>query len=438
MDLLQFIKQSASIPYIYSYPTTRAYESNTNFDISKVKFSENINLYFHIPFCNQKCSFCGYLTTVGNKQNDYESYVEALIQEIASATHVHGRRINTINFGGGTPMLLSENQIIKIMKQIEKSFPNFLNTATEISIEATPESINSNKIELLSQLGFNRISIGVQSLNDNELKGVRRCHISKQTQTAINQIKNSNIKNLCCDLMYGLPGQNLTSWQQTIKDLISYRPETIELYRTVAIPGTSFISSKQEQMSLIEKHRAYELARNQLLNSGYVQDSHLRFILPNKGFYQQQVNVFKGESLCGFGVGARSYTNNFHYRNSYSSSKHQLAIRRYIDLRPGPGSKIESAVFLNHEERLRRFIIYNLESLDLKKIQNEFSCDLAETHKNIWEILRSLGFISIEKNFIRLKPKAAYYRDTLAYYFFSRSSKIKEAKYYKGLNGIGL
>ena len=438
MDLLQFITKATSIPFIYTYPTTRAYEVVRNFDISQIQYSEHINLYFHIPFCGQKCSFCGYLTTVLNKEEEYETYVDALIQEIKNATHLHGRHISTINFGGGTPMMLSEQQLIKIMEQINISFPNFLSTATEISIEATPESICAEKTAILKSLGFNRISIGIQTLNAAEIKNIKRHNFSEQTQNAIEIVKSSGIKNLCCDLMYGLPGQDLESWEQTVLGLLEYRPQTIELYRTVHIPGTGFSKKTSYQLSNEEKYEAYEFAREKLVLSGYEQDSHLRFILPGEGFYQQQVNVFKGESLCGFGVGARTYANNVHYRNSYDSSKHRSAIQRYIALQKDSKSTIESAIFLNQEERLVRYIIYNLESLDIKMIKQIFDIDITMEYKQIWKTLETLSLITISNESINLKYQAAYYRDAIAYSFFSETVKNKEALYYNGLNGIGI
>ncbi len=437
MDLLQLITKQTSIPYIYSYPTTRGYKSVTNFDISQVQFSENINLYFHIPFCGQKCSFCGYLTTVLTKEAEYETYVEALIQEIKNATHLHEKRISTINFGGGTPMMLSELQLIKIMEQIKVSFPNFLNTATEISIEATPESITKEKTAVLRDLGFNRISIGIQTLNTNEIKSINRHNFSEQTQKAIEIIQTSGIGNLCCDLMYGLPGQDLESWEKTVLGLLEYRPHTIELYRTVSIPKTGFSQRTSYKLSDEKKYEAYDYAREQLLASGYIQDSHLRFILPDKGFYRQQVNVFKGESLCGFGVGARSYADNVHYRNCYGISQHRQAIQRYINAQKDHKSVVESAIFLNQEEKLIRYIIYNLESLDIKKIKQIFNLDITKKYKEIWDTLETLSLVSITHEKISLRYQAAYYRDTIAYCFFSEAIQNKEAYYYNGLNGVG-
>ncbi len=437
MDLLQLITKHTSIPYIYSYPTTRGYESITNFDISQVQFSDNINLYFHIPFCGQKCSFCGYLTTVLTKEAEYETYVEALIKEIKNATHLHEKRISTINFGGGTPMMLSEFQLIKIMEQIKVSFPNFLNTAKEISIEATPESITEEKTALLKDLGFNRISMGVQTLNAAEIKSIKRHNFSQSTRQAIEIVQASGINNLCCDLMYGLPGQDLESWEQTVLGLLEYRPQTIELYRTVSIPKTGFSKEVSFQLLNEEKYEAYEYAREKLLSSGYLQDSHLRFILPDKGFYQQQVNVFKGESLCGFGVGARTYADNVHYRNCYDSSKHRLAIQRYINAQKDHKSVVESAIFLNQEEKLIRYIIYNLESLDIKKIKQIFNVDITKKYKEIWDTLETLSLITVTEKDISLKYQAAYYRDAIAYSFFSETVKNKEESYYNGLNGIG-
>lgn len=433
MDLLKLIANRIVVPYVYSYPTTRAYEPVEDFDNSKVIFAKDINLYIHIPFCNQKCSFCGYLTIVSKKMDDYEEYVEALVKEISYFRYSKDSTVKSINFGGGTPMLLSIHQMERIIKQIKISFPYAFKTATEISIEATPDSICSEKVTYLQEDGFNRISIGVQTLNNSELIATKRKNLSQSTHQAIETIKKSGIKNLCCDLMYGLPNQTKASWEKTLTELIDYRPETIELYRTVVIPGTGLAGSNSNALSDESKYQIYEEAREKLFLAGYMQDSHLRFVLPQQGFYEQQVNVFKGQSLLGFGVGARSYAKNIHYRNSYGFKDSKLAIKRYIKNQNDNVSSVESAIFISNDEEMRRHIIYNLEALDIRYIQQKYNYNLLEKNEEFWKILEGNNFIKFQNNFISLKEKASYFRDLLAYYFFSESIKNLESTYYQRL-----
>lgn len=431
MDLSKLITNKIPFPYVYSYPTTRAYQPLSGFVLSNATFAPKVNLYIHIPFCSQKCSFCGYLTTVDAKASSRDEYVKALIREIKRFSYYRPLEISSLNFGGGTPMLLSEEQVAAILAQLQETFPSLGETATEISMEATPESVTDAKIANLKQLGFNRISIGVQTFDESEIRLSKRHNLSAATKRAIEIIRGNGIANLCCDLMYGLQGQTLSSWRGTVQAMLEHRPETIELYRTVVIPDSGLFRIKDAAiMSPEEKYLAYEYARAELLAAGYVQDSHLRFVLPGQGFYRQQANVFKGESLIGFGVGARTYGENAHYRNSYGQNGRQ-AISRYIEAQSKSESAIETAVYLSGEEKLRRHIIYNLESLDRKRIQELFSYDIYREHETLWNELHKLGLVRIQEATITLTDKAAYFRDTIASYFFSKRNHELESAYYR-------
>lgn len=434
MNLKKHITEKTSFPYVYSYPTTRTYMPVSPDNLSTAIFSARVNLYIHIPFCEQKCSFCGFLTTVDSRTDSRDEYVAAVCQEIERFAYHDHLEISSVNFGGGTPMLLSEEQVSKIMRQLNKSFPGLRKTAAEISIEATPESVTDSKIKNLKKLGFNRVSIGVQSFDASEILLAKRHNLPTATRNAIEIIRRHGISNLCCDLMYGLQGQTIASWQQTVNCLLEYMPETIELYRTVLIPDTGLFRIRDAAiMSPDEKYQAYEYARNKLLAAGYIQDSHVRFVLPQRGFYQQQANVFKGESLIGFGVAARTYAENMHYRNSYGSNG-RAAIARYIAAQAAGESAIESAIILSEEEKLRRHIIYNLESLDVAQIESQYGCDIDKKFEAAWQLLKGQGLIRRMNEKIELTDKATYFRDTIAAYFFSADIASLENNYYKNIN----
>lgn len=430
MDLLQQIQNNSSAPYVYAYPPSRCYESLGNFYWQAIDFSDDINLYVHIPFCAQKCSFCGYLTTVSEKMAEHTQYVDALIKEISAWPVRSGMVVRSINFGGGTPLLLETKLIEQILARIERSFPGSLNSATEISIEGTPDSVDAKKLEHLVALGFNRLSLGIQTLSDSELIGTKRGNLSDSSLKAIAVAKQAGIANLCCDLMYGLPEQTLESWEETVRRLIELRPETIELYRTVVIPGTGlFRIVNNARLSPAEQRQAYESARAALLKVGYVPDSHLRFIIPEKGFYRQQSNVFAGQSLIGFGAGARSYAKNIHYRNCYGPTDRE-AIKRYIAKQSESLAVIEEGIFLGTNEQLRRHIIYNLECLDLLDIKNVYGIDINQHYSAEWNALEKAGLIVRRKQTICLTEKAVYDRDLIAAYFFSKKATALEQSYY--------
>ncbi len=425
--LSKMIQENFPAPYVYSYPTTRRYRPVPNFSLDRAYFTEDINVYIHIPFCNQKCSFCGYLTVIERNKSERDVYVNALVQEIeAFAPYAINKIVRSVNFGGGTPSLLSSQQVERIFNALSKTFPNFLTTATEISMEATPESVEYEKLHHLQQLGFNRISVGIQTLDNTEIANVKRHNLSGTSFAAMEIVRKAGISNLCVDMMYGLPSQTLRTWESGIVEVMSYLPETIELYKTVVIPGTGI--AKTQSVPWTESRgyliwSQYDVASHMLSSSGYRQDSQVRFTIPRKGFYRQQSNVFRGQSLIGFGVGARSYADNVHFRNIYSTQHSKTALRRYISsIREGI-CIVESAVFLSREEKARRYAIYNLECLDCDRIERTYGIDLVPQ-------LAGCSFFKRDGNTFSLFKESWYDRDVIAYSLFSKKSLEPEKSYY--------
>lgn len=433
MDIKTLITNKFPVQYVYSYPTTRSYQINQEFQLRDAVFTQNINVYIHIPFCNQKCIFCGYLTVIEQHEENREAYVDALVQEILTfKPYANGKVVTTVNFGGGTPSLLSLGQIDKIMNALQATFPGFKETTTELSMEATPESVNDSLLQHLRNHGFNRISIGIQTLDDGEIVQVKRHNLSSDSVRAMELVRKAGIDNLCVDLMYGLPGQTTDSWQETVKQVTSFLPETIELYRTVVIPRTRLARSvnPSQSMQWQQKYEWYNHAREVVKSLGYVYDSHVRFVIPNKGFYHQQHNVFQGQSLVGFGVGARSYAENAHYRNTYSGAQSKTAIKKYIEACTQGRSVIESVKVLSREEQARRYIIYNLECLDGTYLLETFSFNFFKVYKSLIAQLCALGVAIVINNYFLITRKGAYHRDLIAYLLFSKESMDLEKAYY--------
>lgn len=433
MNIKKLIELYFPPQYVYSYPTTRLYKPVNYFSYDEVDFGNEINIYIHIPFCDQKCSFCGYLTTIETQDHERELYVNAIVKEILLfAPYVQNKNVRSINFGGGTPMLLSELQIQKIIDALHTTFSDFLKTTTEISIEATPESITDAKVSFLALLGFNRISIGIQTLDSLEIKHTKRHNFSEQSIKAIEIVKNSKIQNLCVDVMYGLPLQTKQSWIATLNGVLIYRPETVELYRMVVVPKTGV--SKYIDPSMVpawrQKYELYEIAKQLLIAAGYVQESHVRFVIPGKGFYVQQVNVFKGESLIGFGVGARTYSQYIYYRNIYSNAHSKNAVRRYINALDSNDRIVESSIHLSADELERRYIIYNLDKLDINLISEKYHFNFSERYLKLLEIFMDTGLYTKAGDSFELTETGMYHRDLIAYSFFSKQNMELEKQYY--------
>lgn len=435
--LREKVRNHETAPYVYLYPTPRMLEEKTGMWIFEPEFTDDLNIYIHIPFCRQKCTWCGYLT-VTEKASDasadlQEKYVDCIVKEIQlNRDQIAKSNITSINFGGGTPSLLTPFQFARIMMTLVLANPNALD-AEEISIEATPESIESGKIAKFQQFGLNRVSVGVESFIDSEMHLSSRHNTSEHSVNTLETLKELKIPNVCVDLMYGLPGQTFESWKQSVRKLIAIRPQTVELYATSSVSGTSFSRTKPVTMSQREKLDCYHEARNEFLKAGYQQDSHIRFVLPGSaGGYIQQANVFKGQSLLGFGVGARSYAKNLHYRNTYEASNPRKALDLYIKTVQNRLLPVKAVSLISNEDKMRQFVIYNLDSLNKTRFKKEFGVNVLKFFWGQFNELFQLELATDNGEVISLTPKGLGFRDVIAREFFSWEAKKKEAMYREG------
>jgi len=429
--LAQQILDMDGVPYVYTYPPTRMYQSNAGFDLADPEFTAQVNLYVHFPFCRQKCSFCGYLTVTNAAEDTQDIYVDCVIREIELyRRRLEGHCVQSVNFGGGTPSLLTTVQFQLLLDVLISVCPDLLDTSREISVEATPESIASGKIQRWLELGLNRVSVGIQSFDEHEIKQAKRNNFPQVSMKTLEILRQIGVPNISCDLMYGLEGQTPQSWETSVKCLIEFRPETIELYSTTAIPGTVFARRQAHLMTSAEKRQAFAFAQKSLLDVGYVQDAHLRFVIPPLGAYHQQANVFAGQSLIGFGVGARSYAQNMHYRNVYSASDGRRATQDYMETLLGGRFAVRDVATLSADEQMRRYVIYRLEHLCLDEFSRLFGIALETVFSEEIAELFCQGLIHLDDRVFRLTTCGLEYRDLIAHRFFSKEVRLKEAAHW--------
>ncbi len=187
-------------------------------------------IYVHVPFCHAKCAYCDFYSLA--RMDLADSYVRSVLKEYSSRKNELGdHRVNTIYFGGGTPSALSDNQL----RTIIDSLPS---TASELTIEVNPEDVSASRAENWLKMGFNRVSMGVQSLVDSELQAVRRRHSSEEALEAIRNLRSAGFCNISCDLIYGLPGQTLESFETSLNLLLSENIEHLSAYILSYEPGT--------------------------------------------------------------------------------------------------------------------------------------------------------------------------------------------------------
>ncbi len=251
-----------------------------------------MHLYIHVPFCRRKCHYCAFSSQAHTSELE-KSYLEALdIEAGIRAKQIRGKRISSIYLGGGTPTLLTLSSLARIIDIAASSFS--MDSGIEFTIEANPETIPDKNFPAdLKKLGINRLSLGVQSLDDGILTRLGRSHTPSQALRAADIVLEAGIDNLSIDLIWGLPGQTLKRWLQDLKTVISHGPQHVSCYGLTLEPGTFFARLVEEKE--IELPDENLQARMYLCGSEY---------LESKGILQYEVSNFaKKDYLCSHNIG---------------------------------------------------------------------------------------------------------------------------------------
>ena len=203
-----------------------------------------LGIYVHVPFCRSKCQYCDFYSVTDKQDSLLDGYLEAICCHIREAGALApGYLVDTVYFGGGTPTYFGAEGMTAILETIRKSFrvsPN-----AEITFEANPDSVSDRLLKRLRSEGFNRVSLGVQCDDDAILKKIGRPHSYKQAVHAVQRIRKAGFRNLSLDLMYGLPGQSLDSWEATLKNVLKLQPEHISCYGLKVEEGTPLYEYQQ-------------------------------------------------------------------------------------------------------------------------------------------------------------------------------------------------
>lgn len=229
---------------------------------------KDIGIYIHVPFCKRKCYYCDFVSYC-DKEKLIKPYVEALLKEIESVD-LSKYNIKTVYIGGGTPSILSGEDIKKILGSLDKGFDKDV----EITIEVNPGAVSKEKLEYYKRTRINRISIGLQSANDKLLKEIGRIHSFKEFLDTYNYAKNVGFKNINVDLMLGLPNQTLEDIEETLKIVISLEPKHISLYSLILEEGTKLEARvRSGKLKMIDEdleRKMYHKTKKILQENGYM------------------------------------------------------------------------------------------------------------------------------------------------------------------------
>lgn len=278
-----------------------------------------IGLYVHIPFCHSKCYYCDFLSFPNKGEED--TYVKALIKEIEHYGHkVRGvHTISSLFIGGGTPTVLSPFLLDEVCKAIRLNFD--IEEDAEWTVEANPGTILKEHVESFKRNGVNRVSLGLQAVQDQKLKAIGRIHVFEDWKRSINLLRDQGITNINTDIMFALPGQTLEEWEETIQTMIDFDLPHISAYSLIIEEGTVFgnrykagiLKSMDEELD----RQMYECVKERFKQAGYEQ-----YEISNwcKDGLECRHNVLYWESgsYLGIGIGSHGYMDGKRYHNTTS------------------------------------------------------------------------------------------------------------------------
>ena len=272
----------------------------------KKRFDNELGLYIHIPFCKSKCLYCDFYS-LPQSESMMDRYTAALVKHLEElAPRAAGSRVTTVYFGGGTPSYLGVKRLKLLLSRIKKLY--HVEKGAEITLEANPESLGEAKIvRTLRRAGFNRVSLGVQSASNEELHAVGRIHTFEQVEQAVAAVRKGKIKNLSLDLIYGLPGQTMDSWQQTLETVAALAPEHLSCYGLKIEEGTPLYTMQDSLVLADDDLQAdmYLWAVEYLKQQGY-EHYEISNFAKSEHFSRHNMKYWKLMEYMGFGPGAHS------------------------------------------------------------------------------------------------------------------------------------
>lgn len=314
-------------------------------------------LYIHIPFCESKCIYCDFYS-MANNNHLIDKYINALLVEaVLRKNELNSETLTTVYLGGGTPSLLSITQLSKIVNGLKKVFD--FSEVEEFTIEVNSDDVTAYYIQQAKSLGINRVSMGVQSFSDEDLRFINRRHTAKQATDAIHIIKKAGIDNISIDLIYGIPGQNIEIWKNNVDTAISLSVQHISAYTLMYEEGTrlSVMRSlgKITEMDDDVVAAMYDYLVAQLKSNGYTHYEISNFALP--GFHSRHNSSYWNLTpYLGLGVAAHSFDGTVRRFNPSN-------LKKYLDAL-GEGNLCVEVEKITKAEKYDEYVMLRLRTAD--------------------------------------------------------------------------
>jgi len=359
-----------------------------------------LGLYIHIPFCRRKCPYCDFYSVTLEKELK-DRYMVAIYKEIKflSQKFMPHWQADSLYFGGGTPSLLHPGEVEKMINFCQRHFN--LTEGAEITLEANPDTVNWTKLKGYRSAGVNRLSLGIQSFNNEELKLLGRLHSCQKALRAYEQTCKAGFENINLDLMIGLPHQKLEQWQSSLKQAAQLKPQHFSTY-ILQIKDESYWGKEPPSAlpseELIEE--MYYWGIDFLTGEGYRHYEISNFALPDFLSYHN-LKYWSGGAYLGLGAAAHSCDGKFRYNNPSD-------VYQYIQLIERFGSAWENKIALSPKMMLEEALFLGLrktEGLELKPFQQKYGIDILNRFSQEISRLCDAGLIEISNGFVKLSRK---------------------------------
>ena len=358
------------------------------------KKKDSLELYFHIPFCIKKCDYCDFLSGPSTRTGQ-ESYIYALLREIKAVSAVEKRSVDTVFIGGGTPSVPECDVMEKLLQGLQENFhfsPN-----AEITIEANPGTLTSEKLALYRKYGINRISIGLQSPKDEELEVLGRIHNYRQFLESYQMAREAGFSNINVDMMFAIPGQSYEGWIENLRTVAELGPEHISAYSLIVEEGTPFSKRELELPDEDTEYRMYEdVAKvlgeydyHQYEISNYAKEN--RECRHNEGYWQRK-------DYLGLGLGAASLIGNERFTNTRD-------MQEYLENSGVPERIRKDREVLTEKDEMAEFMFLGLrmtEGVSKAEFQEYFGNAVEKIYGEVLEKYKRQGMLAEKENRIFL------------------------------------
>ena len=353
------------------------------------KENSSMEIYIHIPFCIRKCDYCDFLSGPSGPEEQAD-YVQALLREIQAVEEGEGRSVSSIFIGGGTPSVLDERLLGDILREIRNRFK--MEEDAEITIEVNPGTANIGKLQAYREMGINRLSIGLQSPEDRELKILGRIHNYGQFLETYQEARTVGFDNINIDLMSAIPDQTYEGWMKNLRTVAELEPEHISAYSLIVEEGTPFAARKLNLPDEDTEYNMYEATAQILKEYGFEQYEISNYARKGRKC-RHNVGYWTRQDYLGFGLGASSLYGKERFANTAD-------MKKYLENSKNPEKIREKEPSLTREDEMAEFMFLGLrrtKGISKADFQRCFGCTIESVYGEVLEKYESMELL-LEKD----------------------------------------